>query len=260
MKRNLIGIINLITFAFMIWANYYVNSGAWNGSNIGEMSNELQNLISPAPAAFSIWSIIFIGLGVFTIAIWKGGKTGTDELKATFPLFALSNILNGSWAFAFLSGNIGLSLIIMFSLLLCLIGISIKLKLELNDPPVSTIATIWWPIVIYLGWIIAASLVNTATFLVSLGVDPYSSTSTMIAIGILIIAAAIYIALTWGRNMREAGLVGVWAAIWIAIEQWNVSPLISWTAIAVAAVIFISSSIHGAKNFKKSPLGKLLSD
>jgi hypothetical protein len=251
-------VINLITYGFMIWANYYTNSGAYNGENIGQISSELQNLISPAPPAFSIWSLIFVGILIFIISSFYGERKGLAEQSKAWPWLALSNILNGTWGFLFIGGNYPLSVLVMLALLFCVTKIAVNLRMELDDEPLRVIFTIWWPIVIYLGWLIAATLANIATTLVSLGVEPYTDTAQFIAIGVLLVAMVIYLMLIKYRNMREAAGVGVWALAWIATEQWDQNLVISYTAIAIAAVISIAAAMHAFKNKDTSPMAKIM--
>lgn len=254
MNRSIALIINLITYIFMIWANYFTNSGAYNGQTVADISNDLNTLITPAGIAFSIWTLIFIGILVFIFSSFYGEKEkGKPEQSKAWPLLAVSNILNGLWGFTFLSGNYLLSVIVMVALLLTLIKIAVNLRLELDNEPRRIVATIWWPITIYLGWIIAATLVNVSVYLVSLGIEPMGPTASMTAKAILAVGTLIYILLIQKRNMREAAMVGVWALVWIAVAKWELDSSVAWTALTFAATLLIVSGIHASRNFVFPP-------
>lgn len=61
MKR-IYAILNLIVVIAVIAWNYLSNTEKINGKTIGEVSDDLDNLFTPAGYAFSIWGIIFLGL------------------------------------------------------------------------------------------------------------------------------------------------------------------------------------------------------
>jgi hypothetical protein len=59
--------------------------------------------------------------------------------------------------------------------------------------------------------------------------------------------------MTWKRNMREFALVGVWGLIAIGIGNLDRAWAVSIAAFVMAAVLFISSSLHGYRNRATSP-------
>lgn len=56
--------------------------------------------------------------------------------------------------------------------------------------------------------------------------------------------------------MREFALVGAWALAAIAVADWDINRNVSYVAIAVAAILFLSSGYHGFKNRATSPVNK----
>ena len=59
------------------------------------------------------------------------------------------------------------------------------------------------------------------------------------------------------RNMREFAAVGIWALVAIAYRQWDAIPLIQWTALSGAVILFIAIAIHGYLNRATNILVKL---
>ncbi|GEO08207.1 hypothetical protein SAE01_07030 [Segetibacter aerophilus] len=165
--------------------------------------------------------------------------------------------MNMLWLFCWLNEWLGLSVIVIVLLLICLCVLTVRLRLELDDDPVQIIFFVWWPITVYLGWIMVATIACVAAWLVSIGfqggfVAPETWTITMI-----VIATALFLYLIRKRNLREASLVGVWAFIAIAIKQWQVHQTISITAITASIVLLVAATIHGYKNRETSPVAKL---
>jgi hypothetical protein len=250
MKQITLLILNTASLIFALVMNGLSNTGAFNGKTVGEASAELETLFAPAGYAFSIWGVIYILLIMFVGRQWVAWFKHTDdlELKNTGIWFALSNIANGTWIVAWLKGYIGVSVILMLILLISLIALTVKLRLEIWHAPKRVIFFVWWPICIYLGWIIVASVANIAAFLVSINWQGGNLSAEVWTIIIITAAAIIYLLLIYFRNLREAALVGIWALIAIAVKQWEVQPAIVTAAIAAAALLFIAISINAYKN------------
>lgn len=260
MKRARYPFLNSITFIITIFVNYWVNSSAYSGESIGEISAKYENLITPAPYTFSIWGVIYLGIAVFIAYQWyiaKSGK-GIEMLQLCSFWLALANILNAFWVIAWTNDLIGLSVILIIALLLSLIMISIRLNLECWEAPIRTIVLVWWPITIYLGWIILATLTNISAYFISEGWKGEQFGETMWAIQMIFIAVVIYVLLIYYRNMREAAIVGIWGLTGIAIKQYNEHPIVMYTCIAAILILLISAGIHGYKNRKQNPFYKFL--
>ncbi|MBS3742683.1 MAG: hypothetical protein KGY74_11235 [Candidatus Cloacimonetes bacterium] len=259
MKQINLLVINTLSLIFALVLNGLAGSGVFNGKSVGDISARYDTLIAPAGYAFAIWGIIYLLLILFVGYQWYAWLRNRDDtaLKQTGFWFALGNIANGLWIVAWLNEYMGLSVLLIFILLFSLIMLTLRLRLEIWDAPLRTIGFVWWPICIYLGWIVVASVANVAAYLVSLNwqggfLSPSTWTVIMIAV-----ATVIYLLLTFTRNMREAGLVGVWAFIAIAVRQWSVHDGIVFAALAGAGILLIVTSWHGYKNRATSPFEKL---
>jgi hypothetical protein len=169
-------------------------------------------------------------------------------LKQTGIWFALSSFANGTWIVAWLYGNVGISVVLMLVLLVSLIVLTVRLRLEIWDAPKRTIFFVWWPICVYLGWIIVASVANIAAFLVSINWQGAYMGAEAWTVTMIVAAAIIYLLLIYFRNLREAALVGIWALVAIAVKQWQMQPAIVAAAIAAAVVLFVAIAYNAYKN------------
>jgi len=259
MKQISLLLSNTLSLIFALVLNGLAGSGAFNGKSVGDISAKYDTLIAPAGYAFSIWGLIYLLLLLFVAYQWFDWFKNKNDtaLKQTGLWLTIGNIVNGLWIVAWINEYMGISVFLIFLLLVSLIMLIYKLRLEIWDAPLRTIVFVWWPICIYLGWIVVASVANVAAYLVSLNwqggfMSPLTWTIIMITI-----ATIIYLLLIFTRNMREAALVGIWAFIAIAVRQWSVYNEIVITAIAGAVILFIVISWHGYKNRATSPLEKL---
>ena len=260
MKKQL-QIGNIIALIAVIAINYLSNTGAIADRNIGEVSDDLNNLFTPAGYTFSIWGLIYLlllGFGVYQArSLWN--KNADDSFVTDVGWwFIISCAANCLWIVCWLNLWVGWSLIVMLILLISLLMIVLKNRMELWDAPNPTIFFLWWPFVIYSGWITVATVANFAAYLTwtnwnGWGVDEHTWTVVMIGI-----AGLINLVVTWRRNMREFALVGAWALFGIAAANEVTDPGIAQTAIITAVILLLSSASHGLINWKTSPIYRMI--
>ena len=89
-----------------------------------ELSDKYDSLFTPIGFTFSIWSVIYTLLLIFSIVPlvnYFRGKKNTFITKNIGYLFPLSCLMNGAWILAWQYQFVGLSVIIMLGLLTTLI-------------------------------------------------------------------------------------------------------------------------------------------
>ena len=258
MKQYTLLILNTLTLTGALMMNFLSGTGFFDGRTVGEISAQYQTLFTPAGYAFGIWGLIYLFLIAFIAYQWHAWiKRREDrELQQTGIWFMLSNLMNASWIYFWLHEHIGISVLIILLLLLSLVMLTIRLRLEIWDAPVRIIALVWWPICIYLGWVIVASVANIAIYLKSIEWNMLGISEVSWTIIMLIVATGIYIFLIFTRNLREAAAVGIWAFAAIAVRQWDANQEIAVTAIVLSAVLFLFIAYHGYKNRDTSPFRK----
>jgi len=120
---------------------------------------------------FSIWRIIYLLLGAYTIYQFgifkkKDGVFSKNLIEHLGIFFSISSIANTAWIFAWHYHAIGMSLVLTAVILACLIYINIKSE--------KLILRLWktfhkLPFSIYFGWITITAIANTIAFLSSIG-------------------------------------------------------------------------------------------
>jgi hypothetical protein len=150
-----------------------------------------------------------------------------------------------------------MSVFFMILMLISLSKLVIRHRLEIWDAPLRIMLFVWWPITIYFGWIILASVVNFSAFLVSLNLGLEGGIVELMAIVVLLVATAIYIILLSKRNLREAAMVGVWGFVAIAVKQYGANDNVAFTAIIFALILISVTGRHAWQNRETTPLKKL---
>lgn len=259
MKRILLLLLNSLSLVAVIIFNGMAGSGQLTGKTIGEISAKYDTLFTPAGYAFSIWGLIYLGVVAFTVFQWVAliRKSNVEVIDQTGGWFFVANLANISWLFFWLNEMLGWSLVAMAVLLVALITLMFRLKLETWDAPVRIIAFVWWPWAIYLGWIVVATVANVAALLTSLGWDGSPLSPQVWTMVVIAVAVIIYLVLIQTRNLRESAMVGIWALIAIAIRQGSTNLEITIAASIAAAILLFAAMIHGLRNLKTSPMAKL---
>ncbi|TVQ50891.1 MAG: hypothetical protein EA362_01290 [Saprospirales bacterium] len=258
MKAGLLLFFNAITLIMVLIANFIFGSGALGMATVGEISASYPTLLTPAGYAFSIWGFIYlllIGFVVYQAISYKNGTT-QDALIPSGWWFSLSNLFNILWIVFWVNDMLAISTLLIFGLLFCLIKLTLNLRLEIWDAPLRVIAFVWWPICFYIGWIVLASVLNVAVLLVALEWGTFGLKPEYWAVGTTIIAVAIYFFLTFKRNMRETALVGCWGFLAVAFNSRESSELVSITAFASAALLFLLVNFHAFRNYNYLPVFK----
>lgn len=210
-----IKILAPVAYVAMIVVNYLANSLPINNITPGQVSDSYPNLFAPAGFTFSIWGLIYLFLGAYVIyqlGIFKKLKIN-NKLQEVYNkvgfYFIISSLANFLWIFAWHYDFIGLSLLLIISMLICLIKIADILRLQKLKN-----LDFWFlkvPFSLYFGWITVATIANAVVFLVSINWQGFGLPDiTWLAI-VLIIGTIIGLGrMLYDRNIIY-GLVLIWA-------------------------------------------------
>jgi len=222
MKKTTLSILSATSYFAMVYVNFLANSLPINNRSTGEISDAYQNLFAPAGLTFSIWGLIYLLLGGFVVYQFIKKDQKTDELISKInPLFILSSIANILWIFAWHYDYIGISVLIMSTMLFLLIKIAgLVNKDKLTFPKNILVRT---PFSVYFGWITVATIANITVFLVSLGWNGFGIADFIWTAIILVIGATIGIARINKDKNRAYGLVLVWAYSGILLKHLSVN-------------------------------------
>lgn len=244
MKNTLIKVFAGVTYIGMIVVNYLANGLPLNNRSTGDISDAYPNIFAPAGPAFSIWGLIYLLLGIYVVYQFVNKDRKIDILIAKInPFFIATSIANISWIFAWHYDYIGLSVLIMMTLLVLLIKIADIIRVEEFTRIGKFI--IRAPFSIYFGWITVASIANITVFLVSIGWDGFGIADFIWMSIILLVGATIGIIRMQKDKNIPYGMVLVWAYSWILFK--HISPtgfsgaypiVIATVAVCIALFLF----------------------
>src|SRR5688500_7144326 len=88
-------------------------------------------LLAPAGPAFSIWSVIYLGLAAYTVWQWLPGPGRSELARRTGWMVAASMVLNAAWLLVTQQGWIWVSVLVILALL----GVLARVALDLACTP-----------------------------------------------------------------------------------------------------------------------------
>ncbi|MCC6497616.1 MAG: tryptophan-rich sensory protein [Propionibacteriaceae bacterium] len=211
----------------------------------GSLSAEA-TLLAPAVRAFSIWSVIYLGLIGYVVWQWLPANTASPRARRIGWLSSVSMALNGLWLLVVQAGALWLSVAVIVALAATL-G---ELMRRLGEPRATGAAErllVDGTFGLYLGWVSVATLANVTATLVASGVDPGGEVAEYLAVAVLGVGAALgaVLAKVLGGRLGVAAAM-VWGLSWIAVGRLTGEPASDLTGVAAAiaaAVVAVAAAL-----------------
>lgn len=222
----------------------FIGSGAAGGTPIqdaaGGALSASSTAIAPGGPAFSIWSVIYVGLLAY--AVRQCFRTADDDRHARITVPAvLSLLLNAAWILAVQFGYLWLSEPIIVALLAVLVWMFVLLRRSKPSGIVEAIITDG-TFGLYLGWVCVATAANTAAVLTAAGFRGFGASLDLWGVVVALVAGLVGVFLAvWGRGRLAPTASLAWGLAWVAVARLD-GPLVS-TPTAVAAVVAAAAAV-----------------
>ena len=226
-----------------------LGSGVIGGQEVDEASggslSEQATHVAPGGPAFSIWSVIYVGLAAYVILQWVPRWAADPRQRAIGYLVAASMVLNAAWLFAATGDQIWLSVVVILVLLVVLCAIIVKLHRTSSANVVETLV-VDGTLGLYLGWVSVATAANIAAALADGGFEggPLSPDTWAVIVCVAVAVIGSLLALRLGGRIAPT-LAIAWGLSWIAIARVTDEPESMPTAIAAiaAAAVVIAATL-----------------
>jgi hypothetical protein len=228
----------LVVFATVVTIvfNSLAAAGFVNGIRANEISDRYPTIVTPAGYAFSIWSLIYLGLAAFSVYQLLPAKL--ERFRGVRTLFIASSFLNCAWIYFWHSNQIAVCFVIILALFATVVFIVAKIGC-------STMTETWLvqaPFGIYAGWLSVASIANLAIMLVYLDVQMSPTTQKIFAVTLILFAAVAAVLVRIKLRNFFYSLAVAWAVTAIAVKQSGNTFLIVASAIAVVTCLITTGS------------------
>ncbi|UCF61033.1 MAG: hypothetical protein JSV37_14945 [Anaerolineaceae bacterium] len=190
-----------------------------NGQTTGEISDRFEVFFVPAGYVFTIWGLIYLGLGAYAIFQAIPAQSDNQRLRRIGVPFTIASLANMAWIFLWHYEQFPLTLVAMLTLLISLIVI--YLRLDIGRAEVSTAErwSVHVPFSIYLGWITVATIANVTSLLDYINWSGWGINPEVWAVIMLIAGLAIALAMSLTRGDVAYLLVLIWAFVGIAMKH-----------------------------------------
>lgn len=191
-------------------------------------------LLTPAGSAFSIWTVIYLGLIGYLIWQWLPSNATKPKARATGWWAAASLLLNGAWLGVTQAGWLWVSVLVIVALAFVLGKVCLALNDTTPDGAFEWLA-LYVTFGLYLGWVCVATVANITAAAVGTGIK-LGGAEPIVAVVVLLIAGGLGVFLA--RIMPGQPAIGVamcWGLAWIAVGRLVADPQ-SLLVGAVAAV------------------------
>lgn len=225
-------LVPLATLGTIVF-NWLAAMGRIGGVTPSEISDRYPTPITPAGYAFSIWSVIYIGMIAFSI--YQLLPANAERFRRIRSLYILTCALNCGWIYMWHSDQIAICLVLIFLLAACLFLINLDLK-QTNGPQEYWLAKA--PFSIYFGWVTAATLVNFAILLVHLEM----SVSTGLGIGLILLAATLGVIIRIKLVNYLYPIAIAWALTAIGVKQSGQTLIVVAAAVGTVACLIAALS------------------
>ena len=189
-------------------------SGFLGGIPTGAVSDKYPTLITPAGYAFSIWSLIYLGLIAFSI--YQALPSKTERFRSIRSVYILNCAANCAWLYFWHQEAILVCVVIISIMLGTLIFINSKLQTT------ESTGEFWsakFPFSLYFGWVTVATILNVTIALVYLNVQVSDSTAVYLGALLIAVATALGIIIRFKLNSIFYPIAIAWALTAIAVKQ-----------------------------------------
>jgi hypothetical protein len=227
----------------------YIGSGAAGGTPIQNAANGALTAdstpIAPAGPAFSIWSVIYVGLLAY--AVWQvlPKQANAPRQRLVGYWVAASLLLNAAWILSVQFDQLVLSCVVIVILLAVLARTFLLL---VDGRPAGVVETIVLDgtMGLYLGWVSIATAANIAAGLTAAGFDGFGWGRDVWAVIVLAVAALVGVLIAIrGRGRLAPAASLTWGLAWVAVSR-TTGELVSLPAMIaaiVAAVIVVIATV-----------------
>ncbi|MGN8553424.1 UNVERIFIED_CONTAM: tryptophan-rich sensory protein [Microbacterium sp. SLM126] len=231
-------IVVISAFCFMIVAAM-VGTGLLGGTPVQDLQDGALDAdgsyLAPATSAFSIWSVIYVGLFAYTVWQALPRQRSRTRQRALGWLIAGTMVLNGLWLVTAQFATLPLTVAAIVALL-ALLAVTFRRAVLQPGRGWADALLIDGVTGLHLGWVTLATVANTAAWLTTIVPEEAAESATLWGVLVLVVVAVIGVAIAWASHWRVApGLAMAWGLVWIGVGRLVFEP--ESTPIGVTAII-----------------------
>ncbi len=233
MRSILVLVATIATIAY----NGLAAMGRVGGVTPAEISDRYPTVLTPAGYAFSIWTLIYIGL--ITFGIYQLLPKNSERFRSVRSIYLVSCVLNCAWIYFWHHDQIAICLLVILALVATLIWIVRRL---LSDSSSEGAIFTKIPFGIYAGWVTAAAIVNFVVFLKYIDASLGSRTWNVLGVALISVGAGAAAIVRLRLKNYIFPMSIAWAVTAIAVNQSSNTAIIVAAAICVIICLILTLS------------------
>ena len=230
-------VLVLLAAVATIVFNTLAAMGYVNGVTPDQVSAKYETVLTPAGYAFSIWTLIYVGLIAFSV--YQLLPSQIVRFRRVRTLVIASCVLNCGWVFFWHQERIGACLVLI-------IGLALVLGLIIWQLGTADSAREWLVaravFGLYFGWVTCAAFVNILIWLQYSGIITVSA-ATPIAAAFILMAAGIAVLVRWRLSDFMFPLAVAWALTAISVKQSGNTAIVVAGAVGTITALITAGSV-----------------
>lgn len=225
-----------------------VGSGAFGGTSVDELQDGALSAqgsyLAPAGPAFSIWSLIYLGLIAYTVWQALPPQRADERQRAVGGWVAATMVLNGLW----LVTAQFLTLVLTWIVIALLLATIARVIVLLGRFPAKNLAD---RILtdgangLHFGWVTIATVANVTAWLTQIAPESWGDQAEVWAVAVLVVVLVIGAASAWFTGRIAPALATAWGLAWLAVGRLTGEPESTTTAITaiIVAVLLVIAGV-----------------
>ena len=236
-----------------------IGAGAFGGASVDDLQDGALSAqgsyLAPAGPAFSIWSLIYLGLIAYTV--WQALPAQRQDARqqAVGGWIAASMVLNGLWLVTARYLTLWLTVVVIALLLAVLARVIVVLGRFPARNAADRILTDGAN-GLHFGWVTIATVANTAAWLTQIAPESWADRADVWAVGVLVVVLVIGGTAAWLTGRIAPALATAWGLAWLAVGRLTGEPestTTAVTAIIVAVVLVVVAIVAVVRRRDRTP-------
>lgn len=222
-SRDIVRQVTVAASAMIAVIGSFVGSGAAGGTPIqdaaGGALSATATPIAPDTPAFSIWSVIYLGLIAYAVWQFLPGQSSAERHRRLGYWVAASLVLNAAWILSVQFDLLPLSLPII-AVLLVVLGWTFVLCLRHRPSGWLDALITDGTIGLYLGWVSIATAANATAVFTAAGFTGFGIDPNVWAVAVITVAALVGVLIAVVGKGRIAPALSLgWGLAWVAVGR-----------------------------------------
>jgi benzodiazapine receptor len=232
----------VLSFILTLVVNWLATTGVLGGISTQQIATRYPIYFLPANFTFSIWGLIYLALGAYTVYQALPSQRTQPRQRAVGWFVALTGLFNSLWLVTFQNTLFAASMVAMLALLATLIVIYMRLDVGRAPVSLTTRVFVTLPFSLYLGWISVATIANASYVLYDAGWNGFGISGATWAVIMLLVATALTLVILATRGDIAYLLIVVWAFFGIWVRQAD-APAVAVVAGGAALALVVAALI-----------------